>query len=61
MSVIRRAIAAILSWRTGRIWLEADCGCMYTVNPVQVAVCHGHRFEQEQIAQGMEEIFGVNA
>lgn len=59
--MIRRFIAEILAWRTGRIWLEADCGCMYTVDPVQVLVCSGHRFEQERIAEGMEEIFGVDA
>ena len=52
----------LLAWlrHPRRIWLEADCGCMYTVNPVRVAVCSGHRFEQERIAEGIEAIFGVD-
>lgn len=59
--MIRRLIAAILAWRTGRIWLEADCGCAWTVDPVQVLVCSGHRFEQERIAEAVGTIFSGGA
>jgi hypothetical protein len=59
--VIRRALVAILARRTGRIWLEAGCGCAWTVDPVQVLVCYGHRHEQERITKGFEAIFAGGA
>ena len=56
---MRRLLALLRHPR--RVWLEADCGCMYTVDPVQVLVCYGHSFDQERIAKGMEALFGVDA